>query len=133
MLDKLVSGAAQSMMGGQGRSLMAIISSLLSGSGGSGGLAGLVQHFQQAGLGEQVQSWIGSGQNLPISAEQLMQVFGAERMQQMAASAGMDQQQLGGQLAAMLPQAVDRLTPEGQIPSGGVDDALGMLSKLMPR
>ena len=134
MLDKLVSGAAQSMLGGQSNgSLMAVISGLLSSSSGGGGMAGLIQQFQQAGLGEQVQSWIGSGQNLPISMEQLIQVFGAGKIQQLAASAGMDQQQFGGQLAEMLPQVVDRLTPEGKVPNGGVDDALGMLSKVMPR
>ena len=134
MLGKLVSGAVQSMLG-SGTSndpLMAIIGSLLSGSG-SGGLAKLIQQFQHAGLGEQAQSWVGTGQNMPISLNQLMQVFGADRMQQMAASAGMEQQQFGGRLAEMLPQVVDRLTPEGQLPAGGIDDALGMLAKMMPR
>lgn len=135
MLDKLISGAMQSMLGGRAGndSLMAIIGSLLNNSGGGGGLAGMLQQFQQAGMGEQMQSWIGSGQNMPISMDQLTQVFGGDRMQQMAASAGMDQQQFGGQLAEMLPQMVDRLTPEGQVPAGGIDDALGMLSKMMPR
>lgn len=134
MLGKLVSGAAQSMLGGQSdNSLMAVIGSLLSNSGGGGGLTGLIQQFQQAGMGELVQSWVGSGPNMPVSIDQLMKVFGAGRMQQMAASAGMDQQQFGGQLAELLPKMVDQVTPEGQIPSGGIDDALGMLSKLMPR
>ncbi len=134
MLDKLLSGAAQSMMGGQSNNqLMAVVGSLLSNSGGGGGLTGLIQQFQQAGMGELVQSWVGSGPNMPVSIDQLMKVFGAGRMQQMAASAGMDQQQFGGQLAELLPKMVDQVTPEGQIPSGGIDDALGMLSKLMPR
>lgn len=121
------------MLGGQSTTpLRAVISSLLSSAGGSGGLAALVQQFRQAGLGETIQSWIGSGQNLPISADQLKQVFGADRMQQMAANAGMDQQQFGGQLSELLPKVVDRLTPDGQVPSGGVDSTLGMLSTLMP-
>jgi uncharacterized protein YidB (DUF937 family) len=132
MLDKLVAGALQGMTGGQNTqdALLQIIGRLLS---GSGGLNGLLAQFQQAGLGEQAQSWVSRGQNLPISIDQLMKVFGAERMKQMAASAGLDQQALGSQLAEMLPQAVDRLTPEGKIPSGGIEDALGMLSRLMPR
>jgi uncharacterized protein YidB (DUF937 family) len=132
MLDKLVAGALQGMTGGQNTqdALLQIIGRLLS---GSGGLNGLLAQFQQAGLGEQAQSWVSRGQNLPISIDQLMQVFGAEHMQQMAASAGLDQQALGSQLAEMLPQAVDRLTPDGQVPSGGIEDALGMLSRLMPR
>ncbi len=133
MLDKILSGALQGISGGQSAAnpLLQIVVSLLGNSGGSGGLAGLVQQFQQAGLGEQMQSWIGSGQNMPISMDQLSQVFGAERMQQMAASAGMDQQQFGGQLAELLPKIVDQVTPAGEVPSGGVDNALGLLSKLM--
>ncbi len=133
MLDKILSGALQGISGGQSAAnpLLQIVVSLLGNSGGSGGLAGLVQQFQQAGLGEQMQSWIGSGQNMPISMDQLSQVFGAERMQQMAASAGMDQQQFGGQLAELLPKIVDQVTPVGEVPSGGVDNALGLLSKLM--
>ncbi len=133
MLHKILSGALQGISGGQSAAnpLLQIVVSLLGNSGGSGGLAGLVQQFQQAGLGEQMQSWIGSGQNMPISMDQLSQVFGAERMQQMAASAGMDQQQFGGQLAELLPKIVDQVTPAGEVPSGGVDNALGLLSKLM--
>ena len=134
MLDKLLGGALQGMMGGQQSQdpLMGIITALLSNQG-AGGLAGLVQQFQQAGLGQQAQSWVGRGENMPISVEQLMQVFGQGNMQQMAASAGLDEQDFGGRLAQLLPQAVDQLTPEGEIPSGGIDDVLGMLSKLTPR
>lgn len=136
MLDKLLAGALQGMMGGQQQGqdpLLQIIGSLLSSRGGSGGLAALIQQFQQAGLGEQAQSWVGRGQNMPISVDQLMQVFGAGNLQQMAQSAGLDQQQFGGRLAELLPHAVDQLTPQGEIPAAGIDDALGMLSKMMPR
>jgi uncharacterized protein YidB (DUF937 family) len=134
MLDKLLSGALQGMIGErQGQDpLMQILSALLSDKD-AGGLAGLVQQFQRAGLGEQAQSWIGRGQTMPISVEQLMQVFGRSNMQQMAASAGLDEQDFGGKLAQLLPQAVDQLTPEGEIPSAGIDDVLGMLSQLTPR
>jgi len=137
MLDKLLTGALQGMMGGQGQSgqqadpLMQILGSLLSGQ--NGGLAGLIQQFQQAGLGEQAASWVGRGENMPISVDQLMQVFGAGDLQKMAASAGLDEQQFGSQLAELLPQAVDQMTPTGELPASNVDDALGMLSKLMPR
>ena len=135
MLDKLLTGALQGMMGGQNTQdpLMRIIGSLLSNSGGSGGLAELIQQFQQAGLGDQAQSWVGRGENMPISIEQLMQVFGAGPMEQMARGAGLDQHQFGARMAELLPQSVDRLTPEGQLPRGGVDDALAMLSQMMPR
>jgi uncharacterized protein YidB (DUF937 family) len=132
VLDKLVSSALQTMAGGSGTQdpLLQIIGSLLT---NSGGLAGLLQRFQQAGLGEQAQSWVGRGQNVPVSVDELMQVLGAERMQQMAAGAGLDGEAFGGQLAERLPQVVDQLTPDGEIPDSGIEDALGMLAKLTPR
>jgi uncharacterized protein YidB (DUF937 family) len=134
MLDKLLTGALQGMMGGQQQQsdpLLQILGSLLSGQ--NGGLAGLIQQFQRAGLGDQAASWVGRGENMPISIDQLMQVFGAGGMHDMAASAGLDDQQFGGRLAELLPRAIDQMTPDGELPAGGVDDALGMLSKLMPR
>jgi len=132
VLDKLVSSALQKLAGGSGTQdpLLQIIGSLLT---NSGGLAGLIQRFQQAGMGEQAHSWVGRGQNLPVSADELMQVFGAERMQQMAAGAGLDADAFGGQLAERLPQMVDQLTPDGEIPGSGIEDALTMLAKLTPR
>lgn len=138
MLDKLITGALQGMGQQQGGvDMMQIVAGLLSGGGGAGGLAGLVQQFQQAGLGEQMSSWISTGQNLPIDVDQLMQVFGQSNMQQMAAGAGVNVQDFGQQLSQLLPQAVDQLTPNGQLPGlgqgGGLEDALASLSKLMQR
>jgi uncharacterized protein YidB (DUF937 family) len=140
MLDKLITGALQGMGQQQGGGdMMQIVAGLLSGTGGggAGGLAGLVQQFQQAGLGEQVSSWISTGQNLPINVDQLMQVFGQGNMQQMAASAGVNVQDFGQQLSQLLPQAVDQMTPSGQLPElgqgGGLEDALASLSRLMQR
>lgn len=138
MLDKLIAGALQGMGQQQGGiDMMQIVAGLLSGGGGTGGLAGLVQQFQQAGLGEQVSSWISTGQNLPINVDQLMQVFGQGNMEQMAASAGVNVQDFGQQLSQLLPQAVDQLTPNGQLPElgqgGGLEDALASLSRLMQR
>jgi len=133
LLDSLLSG-----MTGQGGSgqvqesnpLLQIAMQLLT---SRGGLAGLVQQFQQAGLGNQMGSWVSTGQNLPISPEQLLQAFGQGQMQQMAASSGMDVGQRSGGLSYLLPQLIDRLTPQGQMPAGGVDDALAELSRMMPR
>jgi uncharacterized protein YidB (DUF937 family) len=62
-----------------------------------------------------------------------MQVFGQGQLQQMAASSGMDLGSLSGGLADMLPQMIDRMTPQGQMPAGGIDSALAELSKMMPR
>ncbi|MCU0938905.1 MAG: YidB family protein [Burkholderiaceae bacterium] len=136
MLDKLIAGALQGMNEGQGNGanpLMRIVGSLLSNGGPYGGLAGLMQQFQQAGLGQQAGSWVSTGANLPISADQLSKVFGGSQLQQMASSAGMEPSQFGDQLSQLLPQLIDQLTPNGQVPTGGVEDPLAALSNLLPR
>jgi uncharacterized protein YidB (DUF937 family) len=98
--------------------------------GGLGGLAGLVEQFSRAGMGDVARSWVGTGQNLPISPDQLSQVLGGDTIGAMASQLGMKQGDLLGQLSQMLPQVVDSLTPQGQIPQGdiqGMGDQLGGL------
>ncbi|MDE1546303.1 YidB family protein [Dechloromonas agitata] len=84
-----------------------------------GGLAGLVQSFQQGGLAEIVNSWVSTGQNLPVSGQQLASVLGSGPLQGMAAQLGLSPDQVAGSLADLLPQVVDQLTPNGQLPQGG--------------
>jgi len=84
-----------------------------------GGISGLQQMFQQKGLGNVVASWIGTGQNLPISADQLQGVLHGDALQNIAAKTGMDAGQLTSILSQMLPHAVDKLTPNGQVPDSG--------------
>jgi uncharacterized protein YidB (DUF937 family) len=128
MLDKMLTGALQQLLGERGGSpLMQIIGALLNNSGGIGGL---IEQFQRAGMEQQMQSWIGTGQNLPISLDQLIQVFGADRLQQMAGQAGMPEEKFGGQLAQLLPQVVDQLTPQGRVPESGFDDVLAAFGRL---
>ncbi len=81
-----------------------------------GGLPGLVSQFEQQGLGGVVQSWIGSGANQPITADQLHQVLGSAAVQQMAAKLGLNPQDLLQKLAQVLPQAIDKMTPGGVVP-----------------
>ena len=78
-----------------------------------------MQKFEQAGLAGVVQSWIATGPNLPITAAQLQQVLGSDAAQTMARQAGIDPQLVLEQLAALLPDLVDQLTPGGQLPQGG--------------
>lgn len=83
----------------------------------TGGLAGLVQAFQNGGLGEIAKSWVSTGQNLPISAEQIQSVLGSSGiLQNLASQFGLSSEQVSGQLAELLPQVVDKLTPNGTIP-----------------
>jgi uncharacterized protein YidB (DUF937 family) len=81
-----------------------------------GGIAGLQKMFQQGGLGNIMSSWVGNGQNLPISADQLQTVLHSGALQQVAQKAGIDPTQLTGMMSSLLPHLVDKLTPNGQVP-----------------
>lgn len=83
-----------------------------------GGLGAVVQKFEQQGLGGVVQSWIGTGANLPVSAQQLQQVLGSDLVQQLSSKLGVPAPQLLAKLAEVLPGAVDKMTPDGVIPKG---------------
>ena len=83
----------------------------------SGGLHGVVQKFEQSGLGALVQSWISTGKNLPVSPDQVKSVLGSERISQWAAKLGISPEQANQQIAQVLPQVVDHLTPGGKLPT----------------
>lgn len=94
----------------------------LGGSGGLGGLEGLIRRFQSAGLGAEVDSWIGGGRNLPISAAQIKAVLGDGPLRILAEHAGLDEDDAASRLAVLLPQMIDKLTPAGQLPPNGVHE-----------
>jgi uncharacterized protein YidB (DUF937 family) len=142
LLDSILGGALGGGAGGQAdqgtAALMQLALQLLAGSAGQGGKGGgglmdLLQQFQQAGLGAQADSWVSTGQNMPISPEQLMQVFGRGRVEQMAASTGMGVDQVSSGLSDLLPQLIDRVTPQGQVEEAGLQGALADLSRMLPR
>ena len=87
---------------------------------GAGGLGGLVQSFQEKGLGGIISSWIGTGENQPISAAQLQQVLGSDAIQKIAAKVGIAPEEMAGKLAEFLPGVIDKLTPDGKMPEGGL-------------
>ena len=82
----------------------------------AGALGGLVSHMQANGAGNVANSWVGSGANLPISGAQLSQVLGPDLMSKITTSTGMSADQITSQLSAVLPQIVNHLTPNGQLP-----------------
>ena len=82
-----------------------------------GGLQGLVSQFESQGLGSTVQSWVGNGPNQPISPAQLQQVLGSDAVQKLAASFGVSPQDFLAKVSAVLPHAVDHLTPNGSVKS----------------
>ena len=81
-----------------------------------GGLAGLQSMFQQGGLGHIMSSWIGTGPNLPVSANQLQNVLHGGALQQAAQQAGMDSSQFTNTMSTLLPHLVDKVSPNGQLP-----------------
>ena len=87
------------------------------GNGSQGGLNAIVAKLQQAGLGDQVKSWIGNGQNIPITAEQLQEVLGSDTVKQLAARFNIPVDQLSKVLAQQLPAAVDHASPNGTLPA----------------
>lgn len=137
LMDSLLGAAQQALAGGQGAAGQAggvdwvgLASGLLANDSQHGGLAGLLQHLQGSGLGEQVQSWISTGANLPVSGDQLGSALGTDLMGKLAAQAGVSQGEVGAQLAQWLPQIIDHLTPNGQLPQGGAGN-LGELAGLL--
>lgn len=81
-----------------------------------GGVQGIISQFEQQGLGQTVQSWVGTGANQAISAEHIQQVFGSDRINALAAKFGVNPQELSETLSKVLPQAIDKLTPGGNVP-----------------
>ncbi len=113
-------GAGGAGMGGSGMGGMA--GGLGGGALGGGGLGGLVSQFENAGLGNVVQSWIGNGPNQQVSPQQLSNVFGQDQVQGMASQAGMAPGDFLSQLSQHLPNAVNGMTPNGQMPGNGSVD-----------
>jgi uncharacterized protein YidB (DUF937 family) len=81
-----------------------------------GGVQGVVSEFEKNGLGATVQSWVGTGHNRTISPEEVHKALGPDLLQQLSAKSGLSVQELTQKLAQVLPQTVDKLTPDGAIP-----------------
>jgi uncharacterized protein YidB (DUF937 family) len=95
--------------------LPAVLGEVL-GTGSQGGLNAIIAKLEQAGFGDQVKSWIGTGHNLPITADQLRQVLGSDVVRQLAAKYNIPVDQLAEVLAHQLPLAVDHASPDGKLP-----------------
>jgi uncharacterized protein YidB (DUF937 family) len=98
-------------------------------SGAGGGLGGLLAQMQSAGFGDQARSWVSTGQNMPISPDALGQIFGAGGLEAIARQANLTPEQTSEGLSQLLPEIVDRVTPDGQEPDGdqlgaSIDDLL---------
>jgi uncharacterized protein YidB (DUF937 family) len=135
ILDSIVSGLSSSGAEPAGAvSSSAVVSQVLAmlrGQGGAtNGLSNLLQAFESGGLGHLFQSWVGTGQNLPVSAQQIQNVLGnSGLMQRIAQATGMQPADVAQHLSVVLPQIVDHLTPNGQIHTGDATSALEGLAQ----
>jgi uncharacterized protein YidB (DUF937 family) len=117
LLDGLAGQVLGQMAGGtqgQGDQLLQLAMGLIQ----NGGLGQLLGRFQQAGLADHTASWVGTGQNVPISADQLKTALGSGTVADIAGELGLSQDQAAGGLANILPQLIDHLTPQGQVTEG---------------
>jgi uncharacterized protein YidB (DUF937 family) len=116
--------------------MLQVVTGMLSNDGGQGGLGGILAKFQQAGLGDAAASWVGTGENQPVSGDQVTSALGSDTIASMAEKLGMSNGDMAGQLSSMLPGLIDKLTPNGSAPAGGLGNAgdlMGMLGGLLQK
>jgi uncharacterized protein YidB (DUF937 family) len=117
ILDSLENNPAfRSALSQLGAAVLPAVLGEVLGSNNQGGLNAIVAKLEQAGFGDQVKSWLGNGQNLPISADQLRQVLGNDTVRQLAARYNIPVDQISQVLAQELPKAVDHASPDGRLP-----------------
>ena len=109
----------QSALGG-GNKKDDLISTVVGLLGGQGGLQNLIGQFTSKGLGDIVGSWVSTGKNLPVSGDQLQNVLGKDTIGNLASKLGMDSGALTSQLTNLLPDVVDKLTPNGKVSEGDI-------------
>jgi len=136
ILDSVVSALNSSSGGGapaanaSGSAIVSEVLTTLRSQGGAGGLGNLMQAFENGGLGHVFQSWVASGQNLPVSPDQINKVLGSSGMlQRIAQATGLQPADVAQHLSVLLPQIVDHLTPNGQVHQGDVIGALEGLAQ----
>jgi uncharacterized protein YidB (DUF937 family) len=109
-------GMFDGLLGGiVGAGMVSVVSSVLE---KHGGLQGVVNEFEKNGLGSTVRSWVSTGPNQPISPDDVQRALGPDLLQQLSQKSGVSVQDLSRKLAEVLPQAVDKMTPDGAIPKG---------------
>lgn len=133
LLTKVIAMVLGRSLGGPATLLLPVILGLLGGKGSLGnlgGLGGLLGKLQGAGLADQADSWVSTGANKPVSADALRDALGPDTVDQIAREAGVSQAEAASGLAKHLPDLIDRLTPDGNVPEGtDLDDRLGSLLK----
>jgi uncharacterized protein YidB (DUF937 family) len=132
LLDQLLGGVMGNQPGSVSQqhqgSLMDMATSVIAGQ--PGGLSGLLEQFRSAGLGQQADSWVSTGQNMPVSGDQMSSVLGQGQMQNMSQKLGLPPGAVAGALAMILPVVIDKLTPRGQVEQHNPGDLSSTLASL---
>ena len=134
VLGSVLNNGQQGQVGAAAAGGLGGLVGMLANNGGQGGLGGLVGKFEQAGLGDAINSWIGSGANQSLSGDQITSALGSDTVSDIAAKLGVDPGEAASQLSSMLPGLINHLTPEGQAPAQGLgngEDLMGMLGGLL--
>lgn len=135
ILGGLAGGGGGAPAGGMGAgaaggaALIAVLMQLLQ---RNGGLGGLLQQFQQAGYGRQADSWVATGDNLPIDGDALSKVLGSGQLEAIAQQLGMSRGQAADRMASALPDVVNQMTPKGSVP-GDADDVVSRALEILQR
>jgi len=111
-------GLLDSVLGGGKNDMMSTVLGLIGGQ--EGGLGGLVSQFTSNGLEDLIGSWVGTGENKAISTDQITSALGADKIGEIASQLGTDSDSVLSQLTDLLPQAIDKLTPDGAVPEGDI-------------
>ena len=131
LLDGMAKGLLGKVLGGGSSQnpLMDVVLGLIT-NPQTGGLQGLIQTFKQKGLGDAVSSWISTGENQPVSDDQIQHALGGNFIQQIAQQLGSSKSEVSGSLANLLPEIIDKLTPSGTLPEGdALNQGLNRLKK----
>ncbi len=135
LLDALAREFLPKLFGGGGASaspLVNIVTSLLT-NPQTGGLGGLVESFKGQGMEDIINSWIGTGKNMQISPSEIMKALGNDRLREFSEQAGLGQEEISGRLASILPEIIDKLTPQGKIPDSSLleEELMEMKKKIV--
>jgi uncharacterized protein YidB (DUF937 family) len=124
-----VAGAVIGKLGGDQSSMAQMAMELFN---QNGGLSGVLDKVKAGGFADQAASWVGKGDNLPISADQISSVLGSGAIAEMAAKFGITPDVLSSQIAQHLPSVIDKMTPNGEVGAGSsslLGSVLSMLNK----
>jgi uncharacterized protein YidB (DUF937 family) len=129
LLDSIGSLLNKSPEGGGGQQAL-IATALEFVNNQPGGLNGLIQQFKDKGAGDIISSWVGNGENQPISPDTLHNVLGSDAVTSIASKAGIAPEQVTGLLSQILPHVVNAATPEGEVPAEGQLNSTTVLGTL---